>query len=210
MPIRLAVLVSGRGSNLEAILKSIKAGTLDAQVAVVLSNKPEVRALSIAGQYEVPSIVVESTGLSRPEHEARVIAELERFQIDYLVLAGYMRILSADFLKHFRDPAGYYRIINIHPSLLPSFPGTTAYDDAFAAGVTESGITVHLVDEGMDHGTVLAQAKFARLPEDTLEDFTNRGLTLEHRLFPAVLQKIACGEIDLRRFALSKKEHQHI
>jgi phosphoribosylglycinamide formyltransferase 1 len=203
MTIRLVVMVSGRGSNLEAILKSIKSGQLDAHLTAVISNKPDAAALKFAKQYDVPAVVVENAGLTRAEHEAKLLDELKKLQFDYLVLAGYMRILSAQFLKHFQDSSGFYKVINIHPSLLPAFPGASAYDDAFAAGVKESGITIHLVDERLDHGPILAQVTFDRLPQDTLEDFKSRGLSLEHQFLPATLQKIATGELDLRMIAQS-------
>jgi formyltetrahydrofolate-dependent phosphoribosylglycinamide formyltransferase len=196
-------MVSGRGSNLEAILKSIKSEKLDARIVAVFSNKLNIAALKIAQQHGVPTTVIESAGLARAEHESKLLAELNKLQFDYLVLAGYMRILSAEFLRHLKDPAGFYKVINIHPSLLPAFAGATAYEDAFAAGVSESGITIHLVDDQMDQGSILAQARFPRLPTDTLEDFQSRGLALEHELFPATLQKIATGELDLRAIAQS-------
>jgi formyltetrahydrofolate-dependent phosphoribosylglycinamide formyltransferase len=120
-----------------------------------------------------------------------VQAELNKHTFDYIVLAGYMRVLSPAFLKHYRDENGFFRVINIHPSMLPAFPGKNAYEDAFAAGATESGITVHLVDEEVDHGPILAQRAFPRLTDDTLETFKARGLALEHELFPQVLQKLA-------------------
>lgn len=191
MPIRIAVLVSGRGSNLEAILQAIKDGQLQAQVEIVISNNPEALALPMARKYGVHAIAIDSKGMSRSQHERLVLHELSLHQIDYVVLAGYMRILTADFLQPFKDPQGFYRVINIHPSMLPAFPGADAYGDAFAAGVAESGISIHLVDEQVDHGPILAQESFARLENDTLESFKARGLEVEHRLYPSTLQKIS-------------------
>lgn len=191
MSLKLAVLVSGRGSNLSAILDAIKCGALDASVEVVISNKPGVGALDIAKTHGVKAVVVESEGLKRVEHEDKVIGQLNKHQFDYIVLAGYMRVLTPFFLKHFRDAEGFYKIINIHPSMLPQFPGKDAYGDAFAAGVRESGITVHLVDEQVDHGPILAQRAFKRADNDTLETFKARGLAVEHELFPQVLQKLS-------------------
>lgn len=204
MPIKLAVLVSGRGSNLEAILKAIGDRSLDASIAVVLSNKPGVGALDIAKRHGVHGAVVEHKGKSRVEHEEAVHAELSKHNFDFIVLAGYMRVLSPAFLKHYRDANGFFRVINIHPSMLPAFPGKNAYEDAFASGATESGITVHLVDEEVDHGPILAQRAFPRRPDDTLETFKARGLAVEHELFPQVLQKIADLKGDLSAIA---KEH---
>lgn len=190
MSLRLAILVSGRGSNMESILRAIKDGQLDAKVEIVLSNNPAALALPTARKYGVHAVAVDNQGLSRAEHEKRVLEELSEYEIDLLVLAGYMRILTPDFLKHFKQD-GYFKVINIHPSLLPAFPGANAYDDAFKYGVRVSGITVHLADEKVDHGPILAQQSFERLDNDTLESFKERGLAIEHKLYPAVLQSIA-------------------
>ncbi|MBA4076920.1 MAG: phosphoribosylglycinamide formyltransferase, partial [Cyanobacteria bacterium PR.023] len=191
MPIKIAVLVSGRGSNLEAILAAIEKKELEAEIAVVLSNNPDSYALRIAKKHNIPTVSVDHRGISRKEHEKQVLQKLKKFAPDYLVLAGYMRILSGDFLTHFKDDNGLYRVINIHPSLLPAFPGKSAYEDAFNYGVKISGITVHLVDEQVDHGPILAQGVFERKSGDTLETFQARGLELEHKLFPQVLAQLA-------------------
>ena len=191
MSIKLAILVSGRGSNMQAILKAIKDGRLDAKVQIVISNNPKALALPIARTYGVRAIAIDHHGMTRAEHESAVIDELSNHSIDYVVLAGYMRLLTANFLSHFKDAKGYYRVINIHPSLLPAFPGANAYEEAFAAGVKVSGITVHLINEQMDCGPILAQRSFARLDIDTLDEFKARGLAVEHQLYPEVLAKIA-------------------
>jgi phosphoribosylglycinamide formyltransferase-1 len=182
---------------MESILRAIRAGELDASAVVVISNNPEAPALEIARQFGIPAVAIESKGLSRQKHEQLVLEKLAEYPVDYVVLAGYMRILSAEFLTSFRHPAGYYRVINIHPSLLPAFPGKSAYEDAFAHNVRVSGITVHLVDDQVDHGPILAQEAFDRLEADTLETFKARGLAVEHKLFPAVLQRIAREGITL-------------
>jgi len=189
--IKIAVLVSGRGSNLEAILESIQKNELAAEVVAVLSNNPDSYALKIARKHNLPVVAVDHRGTSRKEHEKLVLQALKPFAPDYLVLAGYMRILSGDFLSHFKDGDGYFKVINIHPSLLPAFPGKSAYEDAFNYGVRISGITIHLVDEQVDHGPILAQAIFERQADDTLESFQARGLAVEHKLFPQVLKQIA-------------------
>ena len=191
MSLSLAILVSGRGSNMKAILEAVKDGHLDAQVSVVLSNNPDAAALETARQFGVTAVAVSNKGLTREQHEDAVIAELRKYKIDLVVLAGYMRVLTPKFLNEFRHPDGFFKVINIHPSLLPAFPGANAYDDAFAYGVQISGITVHLVDEQVDHGPILAQEPFARHADDTIESFKSRGLEVEHRLYPAVLQQIA-------------------
>lgn len=197
MPIKLAILVSGRGSNLKAILSQIQEKGLDATVEVVISNEPEAPALQIARDFSVPAMAVPSAGISRSGHEQALLSGLSHYTIDYVVLAGYMRILSVQFLSHFKHHLGFYRVINIHPSLLPAFPGKSAYEDAFAYGVKLSGITIHLVDEKVDHGLILAQEAFPRLAEDTLEAFKARGLAVEHKLYPKVLQQIADNQIPL-------------
>lgn len=197
MPISIAILVSGRGSNMKAILSAIREGELDATVPVVISNSAEAPALDIARSFNVPAVSIPNSGLTRQQHEQCVLGELSKHKIDFVVLAGYMRVLTPHFLKEFRHPDGYYRVINIHPSLLPAFPGAHAYEDAFAYGVRLSGITVHLVDEAVDHGPILAQATFPRLPEDTIESFRARGLQIEHELYPAVLNEIAQSGIKI-------------
>ncbi len=197
MPISIAILVSGRGSNMKAILDAVRAGELDAKVAVVLSNNPDAEALELAGRYDVPAVAIASKGKNRQQHEQEVLNCLAKYEVDFVVLAGYMRVLTPSFLQAFRHSAGYFRVINIHPSLLPAFPGANAYEDAFNYGVKVSGSTVHLVDEQVDHGPILAQAAFTRLDSDTLESFKGRGLALEHSLYPKVLQQISQDGIEL-------------
>lgn len=197
MSIKLAVLVSGRGSNMAAILEAISENRLDARVQLVISNNADAPALETAATFGVPSRAVASKGLSRLEHERLVIEQLSQFDLDFVVLAGYMRILTPWFLGHFKERAGYYKVINIHPSLLPAFPGKSAYEDAFAYGVRLSGITVHLVDNEVDHGPILAQEVFPRLPDDSLESFKARGLAVEHKLYPQVLESISRQGIKL-------------
>lgn len=197
MSLSLAILVSGRGSNMKAILDARAQGLLKADIAVVLSNNPDAPALETAREHDIKTIGVSNKGLTREQHEDQVLAALAKYKIDFIVLAGYMRILTPKFLHAYRHTDGYFKIINIHPSLLPAFPGANGYDDAFAYGVRLSGITVHLVDEQVDHGPILAQESFPRLEEDTLETFKARGLAVEHKLYPAVLQKIAIDGVKL-------------
>jgi phosphoribosylglycinamide formyltransferase-1 len=140
-------------------------------------------------------MAIPHNGLSRREHELRLLAELDKYKVDFVVLAGYMRILSSTFLRRFSDSRGFYRVINIHPSLLPAFPGKSAYEDAFDSGVEVSGVTIHFVDEKVDHGPILAQESFPRLANDTLNTFTSRGLALEHTLYPRTLQMLVEGKL---------------
>lgn len=191
MPLNIAVLASGRGSNLKAILEAIKSGSLDARVTVVICNVQGAGAISIANEHGITTEVIPHLGLARQKHESMLLEALDKYPVDFVVLAGYMRVLSPYFLNRFRDDRGFFRVLNIHPSLLPAFPGANAYKEAFDYGVRISGITIHLVDEKVDHGPILAQETFPRLPEDSLDSFKARGLSLEHKLLPQVIQKIS-------------------
>ncbi|MCB9471731.1 MAG: phosphoribosylglycinamide formyltransferase [Candidatus Obscuribacterales bacterium] len=196
MSIKIAVFVSGRGSNLNAIIQAVEDGDLDAEIVRVISNDPEAQALTIAAQHGIETFALSHKGLKRREHEEKVLEHLKDLSIDYIVLAGYMRVLSSHFLKAFKHKDGYFRVINIHPSLLPAFPGINGYEEAFNYGVKVSGVTVHLVDEKVDHGPILAQVPFPRFAEDTLDSFCARGLSVEHSLYPSVLRQIAESGIE--------------
>ena len=195
MSLNLGFMCSGRGTNLRAILQAIRDGKLDARAAIMVTNDASAKALSVAKEYGVRAVCIPSTGVSRGDHEQEVWEVLETENLDFLVLAGYMRILSETFLHKFRDQRGFYRVVNIHPSLLPAFPGKAAYEEAFNYGVKVSGITIHLVDEKVDHGFILAQEAFPRFDDDTLASFKARGLAVEHKLFPEVLQTLAGGQL---------------
>lgn len=196
MSIKIAVFVSGRGSNLNAIIQAVEDGDLDAEIVRVISNDPEAQALTIAAQHGIETFALSHKGMKRREHEEKILEHLKDLSIDYIVLAGYMRVLSSHFLKAFKHKDGYFRVINIHPSLLPAFPGINGYEEAFNYGVKVSGVTVHLVDEKVDHGPILAQVPFPRFAEDTLDSFCARGLSVEHSLYPSVLQQIAENGIE--------------
>ena len=196
MSIKIAVFVSGRGSNLNAIIQAVEDGDLDAEIVRVISNDPEAQALTIAAQHGIETFALSHKGLKRREHEEKVLEHLKDLSIDYIVLAGYMRVLSSHFLKAFKHKDGYFRVVNIHPSLLPAFPGINGYEEAFNYGVKVSGVTVHLVDEKVDHGPILAQVPFPRFAEDTLDSFCARGLSVEHSLYPSVLRQIAESGIE--------------
>lgn len=176
---------------MQAILEAIDRGELNATVAVVFSNNVDAPALEIAKKHGVPTCALSNKGMTREQHEEQVLDMLKKFNFDFVVLAGYMRVLTSKFLRAYQHADGFFRIINIHPSMLPAFPGACAYDDAFEAKVKESGITIHLVDELVDHGPILAQESFERRDVDTIESFKARGLAVEHRLYPAVLQQIS-------------------
>ncbi|MDR2137100.1 MAG: phosphoribosylglycinamide formyltransferase [Synergistaceae bacterium] len=187
MTLRLGVLVSGRGSNLQAILDAAAAGTLDAKVVAVVSDKPDAPALRRAKEEVAVTVDRRAypSGASGAEpFEDAVASALEERGVELVVLAGFMRILGPAFIRRF---AG--RIVNIHPSLLPSFPGLHAQRQALKHGDKISGCTVHLVDETLDGGSILAQAAVPVLPGDTEESLSERILKEEHRLLPEVLRK---------------------
>ncbi|MBI4897088.1 MAG: phosphoribosylglycinamide formyltransferase [Actinobacteria bacterium] len=192
---RIAVLASGNGSNLQAIIDAIGEGALTGVVlALVLSDKPGCRALERAVEAGVATGVFEllttPTSGVRAERDRAMIERLRAEQIDLVVLAGYMQILSAEFVQAF---AG--RLINVHPSLLPRFPGLDAIGQALDAGVAETGVTVHYVDEGVDTGPVIAQESLPIEPGDTADTLAERVHAIEHRLLPSVIVEIAAGRL---------------
>jgi len=185
----LGVLISGRGSNLQAILDAVADKRLDARVRLVLSNKAKAQGLERAAEAGVPTTVL--SHLEFPDRESFDAALVERLQqagVEWVVLAGFMRIVTPVFLDAFPN-----RVINIHPSLLPSFPGVDAQAQALAYGVRVSGCTVHLVNEGVDAGPILAQAAVAVRQHDTRDELAARILQEEHRLLVETLQTIAHG-----------------
>lgn len=191
--LRLVVLVSGRGSNLESILAATGAGTLEAEVVLVVSNKGDAPALELAAKHGVPTRVVPSAGLAREEHERRMADAIDHARPDLVVLAGYMRILGAAFIARYRG-----RMVNIHPSLLPAFPGLDAQGQAHARRARIAGCTVHFVTEDVDAGPILAQAALAVDPAWSADELRARILDLEHRLYPASLQLLASGRARLQ------------
>lgn len=187
MPLDLGVLISGRGSNLQAILDAIDAGQLDARVRLVISNRPGVQGLVRAEAAGVPTCVVNHKDFaSRQAFDAAMVEALRRHDVSWVVLAGFMRIVTPVLLDAFP-----HRVINIHPSLLPAFPGVNAQAAALAYGVRIAGCTVHLVDAGTDTGTILAQAAVDVLDGDTEESLSARILCREHELLVHVLRAIA-------------------
>ncbi len=189
---RVGVLVSGSGRNLQALLDAEAAGRLGrARIAVVVSNQPGVLALERAARAEKPTAVVPHRGQpSRQAFEDALLAALAPHGVELVVLAGFMRILTGHFLGRFPD-----RVVNIHPALLPSFPGVDAQGQALAHGVKITGCTVHLVDEGTDTGPILAQAAVPVLPEDDHGALARRILAEELRLLPAVVAELSQGRL---------------
>lgn len=189
--LRLGVLASGRGSNLQSILEAVAHGELSARVAVVISNKKEAQALERAARYQVPALFVDPSHFrSREEYDAAILQQLKEYGVELVVLAGYMRLVTHTLIESYRD-----RIINIHPSLLPSFPGMHAHRQALEYGVRVSGCTLHFVDEEMDHGPIIAQAAVPVFEDDTEEQLSERILAEEHRLLPQILQLYAEGKL---------------
>jgi phosphoribosylglycinamide formyltransferase 1 len=186
----LGILISGRGSNMVAILDAIAAGRVPARAAVVVSNVESAPGLDRAREFGVETVVLDHRGRSREEHDARVIAELERRDVGLVCLAGYMRLLSAGFIRGFHD-----RILNIHPSLLPAFPGLHAQRQALDYGVKLSGCTVHFVDEELDHGPIVLQRAVPVRPGDTEASLSARILTEEHVAYPEAVALVASGRV---------------
>jgi phosphoribosylglycinamide formyltransferase-1 len=172
----LGILLSGRGSNFVAIADSIEAGRIpDAQIAVVIANKADAPGIATARQRGLNAVVISSKGRPREEHDREVVAALKQHEVDLVCLAGYMRLLSPWFVQQFP-----HRILNIHPSLLPAFPGLEAQEQAFAYGVKVSGCTVHFVDEELDHGAIIVQKTVPVLDDDDEHTLAARILEQEH------------------------------
>jgi phosphoribosylglycinamide formyltransferase-1 len=185
---RLAILLSGRGSNFEAIADNIASGKLHAEIAVVIANRPEARGLEIARQRGFPAVCLPSKGLDREVYDRQLVEELKSKQVDLVCLAGFMRLLSAHFVREFPQ-----RILNIHPSLLPAFPGLDAQYQALQHGVKIAGCTVHFVDENLDAGQIILQAAVPVLDDDTVESLSARILKEEHRIYSEAIQLILGG-----------------
>lgn len=179
----LGVLVSGRGSNLQAIIDAISADRLDAKIGLVISDNPEAHALQRIAGWDIPAVVVDRKKCSsRQEFEERLVAEFTLHHVDLIVLAGFMRILSSNFISRFPG-----RIMNIHPALLPAFPGLDAQKQALDYGAKVAGCTVHFVDEGMDSGPIILQETVPVLDNDTVETLSERILHVEHLLYPRAI-----------------------
>lgn len=187
---RLGIIISGRGSNFEAIARAIRAGRIpDAEVAIVIANRESAAGLEIARELGLKAVCLPSKGIDREAYDAQLIAELNAHQVDLVCLAGYMRLLSPSFIRAFP-----MRILNIHPSLLPAFPGLDAQHQAFDYGVKVTGCTVHFVDEHLDHGPIVLQAAVDVLPADTAESLSSRILAEEHRIYSEAIRIVLSGK----------------
>jgi phosphoribosylglycinamide formyltransferase 1 len=185
---RLAILISGRGSNFEAIADSVQAGRLDAEIAVVISNREDAPGLEIARRRGIPAVAVPSRGLDREIYDRMLVAEIRKHRADLVCLAGFMRMLSAGFVREFP-----LAILNIHPSLLPAFPGLEAQHQALDHGVKISGCTVHFVDEYLDAGPIVLQAAVPVLDDDTAATLAARILKEEHRIYTEAIRIVLEG-----------------
>lgn len=198
---RLALFVSGSGTNMENILRQIKEGKIQAEAALVVSDRPEAAALKRARPFGVECVVIERKKFaSKEDFEAEICRHLERKKIDYLLLAGFMKILSPSFVKAY---AG--RILNLHPALLPNFPGAHAIRDAWEKKVPVTGATVHFVDEGVDTGPVILQHEVRLDPSDTLETLEKKIHTVEYELYPKAIRLVLEGKIKSKHLEERKR-----
>tara|TARA_Y100000815_G_scaffold222091_1_gene208563 strand:- start:32008 stop:32586 length:579 start_codon:yes stop_codon:yes gene_type:complete len=187
---RVAVLISGRGSNMEALIRATKAPDYPAEIVLVLSDNPEAKGLETARSEGIPArAVARSSHASKRAHEKAIQQALEKFDVEIVCLAGFMRLLSGEFLEPWEG-----RIINIHPSLLPRHKGLDTHARAIEAGDAKHGCSVHHVTAGMDEGPVICQAEVTVLPDDTADTLSARVLTEEHRIYPLALAKVASGD----------------
>lgn len=186
---KLGILLSGRGSNFQAIARNVQAGKIPAEIAIVISNRADAQGLETARGMGLKAVCIPSKGLKREEFDRRVIALLKEKQVDLVCLAGFMRLLSAYFVEQFPN-----RILNIHPALLPSFPGLDGQQQALEHGVKFSGCTVHFVDAGLDSGPIVAQAVVPVNDDDTLAALSARILAEEHRLYTEAINIVLSGK----------------
>jgi phosphoribosylglycinamide formyltransferase 1 len=191
---RVAILISGRGSNMAALIEAARASDFPAEIAVVISNRPDAPGLVTASQSGVPTLTIESKrfGKDRAAFEVALQTALDQHQVELICLAGFMRLLTAEFVQHW-----YGRMLNIHPSLLPSFPGLEPQAQALRAGVKISGATVHFVIPETDAGPILMQGAVAVHDDDTPEQLAARILAVEHRIYPDALRLLASGGVRL-------------
>lgn len=197
----IGILLSGRGSNFVAIADSIDAGRIaNARIAVVISNRADAPGISIARQRGLTALVIPSKGKTRAEHDQEVFAALKQHDVDLVCLAGYMRLLSPWFVQQFPR-----KVLNIHPSLLPAFPGLEAQEQAFAYGVKVSGCTVHFVDEELDHGPIIVQKTVQVLDSDNERTLAARILEHEHIAYTEAINVALGGEFEIIGRRLKKK-----
>lgn len=191
---KIGILISGRGSNMLAITQAVQGGLIpDSDVEIVISDKTSAEGLIKAKERGVETLAIPRKGCSREEHDAEIINELKKRNVELVCLAGYMRLLSKEFVRAFPN-----RIVNIHPSLLPSFKGLDAQKQAIEYGVKISGCTVHFVDEDLDHGAIILQKALEVKDDDTAESLAARILEYEHALYVEAIIKIAEGKVQIK------------
>jgi phosphoribosylglycinamide formyltransferase-1 len=190
---KIGILLSGRGSNFEAIADSIEAGRLHAEIAIVISNRADAPGLESARRRGLNAKSIPSKRRIREEHDAEVVSALKQAKVDLVCLAGYMRLLSPDFIRAFSN-----RIVNIHPSLLPAFPGMDAQKQALEYGVKVTGCTVHFVDEHLDHGPIILQKTVPVLDGDDVHTLSARILEQEHRAYSEAIGLLLSGEVEIQ------------
>lgn len=189
----LGILCSGRGSNMESIMAAINAGQIKAEIGIVLTDKPEAKALKTAADAGIKAVCVNRKACaSQQEFEEKLVAELKTANVTLVVLAGFMRILSPYFVNAYK-----HHILNIHPSLLPSFGGAHAHRDVLAYGTKVSGCTIHFVDEGMDHGPIILQDTVPVMDDDTEDTLAARVLVKEHILYPKAIELFVDDKLEL-------------
>ena len=187
----LGVLCSGRGTNLQSIMAAVESGQIPASIGVVLTDKPEAKALERAEKAGIPHAFIDRRAYeTRRDFEEQLVSKLRQHDVSLVILAGFMRILSPYFVQQYPG-----RILNVHPALLPAFPGAHAHRDVLAYGVKVSGCTIHFVDEGTDSGPIILQAAVPVLPEDTEETLAERVLAVEHRLYPRAIALCVKGQL---------------
>ena len=193
MTTRIGILISGRGSNMLALAEAIAAGRIpNAEVALVISDKANAAGLVRANERGIPTMIIERRGRSREEHDQEIIAALREHSVDLVCLAGYMRLLSCNFIESFR-----HRILNIHPSLLPAFPGLDAHRQVIEHGVKWTGCTVHFVDETLDGGPIIGQKVVPVSDDDTEETLAARILEQEHQLYAEAVALVTSGKYEI-------------
>lgn len=198
----IVILISGRGSNMEAIVRAAEAEKWPARIAAVIANKPDAGGLQFAQAHGIATAVVANKEFaSREDFDAALRATIDRFEPDLVVLAGFMRILTAPFVEHYTG-----RLLNIHPSLLPKFPGLHTHQQALDAGEAEHGATVHFVTAQLDHGPVLGQAVVPVLPGDTPDTLAARVLVEEHKLYPRAVRQFVEGRVSIDNGAVRINE----
>jgi len=201
--VRLGILISGRGSNFEAIANSIAQRKLEAEIAIVIANKASAGGLEIARQRGIPMRAIPSQGMDREAYDKLLVDELRTHEVELVCLAGFMRLLSANFVRAFPN-----RVLNIHPSLLPAFPGLDAQRQALEHGVKVTGCTVHFVDEFLDSGPIIVQSAVPVLDRDTVETLSARILLQEHSIYSQAIQLIAEDRVTIeeRRVLICEEE----